>query len=1066
MNRDDSPDQGASRREGMKPMKISPSAFMRKLRPEHYSDTELRTQYELDRGLLEYHLDTITSRNQTQDFEIFCRKLCERVICPNLRPQTGPEGGGDSKADSETFPIADEISHLTYIGEPNAGSERWAFAFSAKKRWAEKVRSDVEGLISTDRGYDRIICVTSQFARAKQRAALEDSLQKQYGIPITIHDRSWIVTEVIEHDRKDLALNYLHVGCEVRTTHRLGPTDYSRSNQLEEIEKALSNPSAFEGMETQRVTEALVAAKLSRGLERPRTETDGRFARAVRLADQDGTHRQKLEARYETIWTGFWWYDDVVQLNASYDQFEAMLCNDEHVKNVEFLANLAQLLVNSVLHDHLSLEGSKVLDRVRRLKARLEAITKSKNTPNASLEAETALLQIEMNMAIMFGEKERLVELWPRFSDILERAKPLGEFEAERLVTMIEIAGNVAGADPAYGALIDHLAAFVSARRSEVEGARILVRRAEKLDFDQHFEMIRLLGKATRQLAKKEYADELIDALPLLVLAYRSAGLLWAARATCLMAAATIIIESEEESEVRPTILPLMEVWAWISLQLRHIPDFLSAMQFLAVGLSNLPLTDESKEMLKKKHHKLDLGFASNILNFSDNDMRELEKLPDTLEQLGLFYSRSALLYALGYENLLREDGTISADETKEGAAQIFASLASQPVSRDMRGRLILNRSQGQSFETSVLGLTLTANTTGSTNSILVAEAVLGAMEALMATAINLEVAPHTEAFSLNILEREGTIEPDLHVDIDNMRATLIWPTGKAPADFDFQPTAFHSLMEVTGTLLAATCYSPDLQKLLTQLYDNELVAARMTTVMVTSNSYSRAFGRRLSRLPENGQAYPPCSRPMLDVKRMEGSEPQPNYEADGSHRAMGVRSVIDVHLWDRAGWRGAAFFSYGPQVPPILALMFENQDASEKIFIRWRERFSVVDLDEAIHLAIIRGTDKTNPAHYKILITSSLPSEEAEGSGPIGFVGRHTTMEPATSENLEHFLAMQAKAGAYLVIPAIFSSGGARPLIDLRILKRRLVVRNAVDVRPNDIEAMALSGCMATTPL
>ena len=56
-----------------------------------------------------YHLETITARNQTRDFEIFCRKLCERIICPNLKPATGPEGGGD-------------------IGEANAGQERWAFA--------------------------------------------------------------------------------------------------------------------------------------------------------------------------------------------------------------------------------------------------------------------------------------------------------------------------------------------------------------------------------------------------------------------------------------------------------------------------------------------------------------------------------------------------------------------------------------------------------------------------------------------------------------------------------------------------------------------------------------------------------------------------------------------------------------------------------------------------------------------------------------------------------------------------------------------------------------------------
>jgi hypothetical protein len=236
--------------------KLSPSRFMRELRPEYYSDTEDRAFYVLDAPTLEYHLESLTRRNQTHDFEIFCRKLCERTICPNLRPQTGPEGGGDSKADTETFPVADEIAQLTYLGQPNNGRERWAFAFSAKEKWTDKVRSDVDGLAKTGRPYDRIIFVTSRFARAKDRARLEDELSSQHGIPVTIHDRSWIVTEIIEKDRKDLTFNYLGIGEQKNDSLRLGPTDYSRMRQLTEIEKSIDDPEAFRGMERQRVTEA------------------------------------------------------------------------------------------------------------------------------------------------------------------------------------------------------------------------------------------------------------------------------------------------------------------------------------------------------------------------------------------------------------------------------------------------------------------------------------------------------------------------------------------------------------------------------------------------------------------------------------------------------------------------------------------------------------------------------------------------------------------------------------------------------------------------------------------
>lgn len=171
--------------------------------------------------------------------------------------------------------------------------------------------------------------------------------------------------------------------------------------------------------------------------------------------------------------------------------------------------------------------------------------------------------------------------------------------------------------------------------------------------------------------------------------------------------------------------------------------------------------------------------------------------------------------------------------------------------------------------------------------------------------------------------------------------------------------------MEVTGTLLAATYYSPDMSRLLTQLYDNERVADRITMVAVSSNSYSRALGRRVSRLPEGGKAYPLRARPALNVQPLVRDEPQlHDDESDGNHRTMGVRSVVDIHLWDRARWRGAAYFDYGPQVPPILALMFEDRDAAQKIFVRWRERFGTVDKDETIHLpssvAFLRSTRPT----------------------------------------------------------------------------------------------------------
>jgi hypothetical protein len=148
--------------------KLSPSEYMRERRPHLFSDTDIEERPELDRTTFEYHLETLTNRKQELDFEIFARKLAEKEICPNLLPQTGPTGGGDAKVDSETYPVASEISERWYYADPKVtanSAERWAFAFSTKKDWKAKVRADIQNIVATGRKYQVTYFITSRFAK-------------------------------------------------------------------------------------------------------------------------------------------------------------------------------------------------------------------------------------------------------------------------------------------------------------------------------------------------------------------------------------------------------------------------------------------------------------------------------------------------------------------------------------------------------------------------------------------------------------------------------------------------------------------------------------------------------------------------------------------------------------------------------------------------------------------------------------------------------------------------------------------------------------------------------------
>ena len=139
------------------PPKFSPSAYYRKRRPNLFSDSQKTTEVVLTREVLSHHLETLTNQKAETVFENFAVQLAEKFIAPNLRPQTGPVGGGDGKTDSETYAVSSEISERWFGPDTAAGSERWAFAFSAKKDWRAKVRADVKSIAGTNRGYPRIL---------------------------------------------------------------------------------------------------------------------------------------------------------------------------------------------------------------------------------------------------------------------------------------------------------------------------------------------------------------------------------------------------------------------------------------------------------------------------------------------------------------------------------------------------------------------------------------------------------------------------------------------------------------------------------------------------------------------------------------------------------------------------------------------------------------------------------------------------------------------------------------------------------------------------------------------
>ena len=140
----------------------------------------------------------------------------------------------------------------------------------------------------------------------------------------------------------------------------LGPRDHKRQIELDRLEKLIGDGGVYQGRTPALADDALQAAKLARGLEKPRFEVDGRFERAVRIAREHGLSTQQLAAVYDWAWTSYFWFDDAQKVTDLYEQVEKLAVRSQDANDLERLSNLLPLLIGAVRHDMLTPEAAAI----------------------------------------------------------------------------------------------------------------------------------------------------------------------------------------------------------------------------------------------------------------------------------------------------------------------------------------------------------------------------------------------------------------------------------------------------------------------------------------------------------------------------------------------------------------------------------------------------------------------------------------------------------------------------------------------------------------------------------
>lgn len=673
-----------------------PSEFMRQRRPELFSDSVGLDELILERSRLEYHLHSLTSRSEEKQFEHYCRQLCEKLICPNLRPQTGPTGGGDSKVDSDTHAVATSIAERWYVGQADEkGEALYAFAFSAMRDWARKLKADVASIVSTGRPYTRIYFVSNQLIPDKRKGKAEDELSRKHGIPVTVLDGTWLVDKTLSAKHTDIAVATLGIGdFERMRSKNIGTKDFGRAKRLEELEAQIIDPQRYGPAHYQLVEDCIEAALLDRGLGSPRDEVSGRFERAIRLAGKLGVRVQLLRAKYLEIWTNYWWFDDLTALRKGFLDLTSEFLEDATVWDIDYLVNLAIAVRSSCRVDGFEPSQAHQV-AVKCVVDALEVLAARKGQPTQAAWARTLLLFLRILDELQAPDRARL---YAQFRQILKDVTFLPEYPIDSLLNWLAVLLEVAPMDTDLARIAEDVANVKSTRAGVAAKVEVRVNLAiNHLERDEPYEAISQLGKAQSSLRQYRSIDDQAWLWRLCARAYRKAGLTWAARSTLVCATNTVFNDFLHEGELSPRAVAHAYDLMWRDIELGNIPTALQWLDLWGTLHRSLKFQDGPDP---REGMPIQAAFALAALRSNDTELADLAALPEIFRAFSLPFPADAALTALGYE----ADVAANAKTTEGDVLRMAALLLKQPLALSLNRRVEWRLGETIELRSEVLG--------------------------------------------------------------------------------------------------------------------------------------------------------------------------------------------------------------------------------------------------------------------------------------------------------------------------------------------------------------------------
>lgn len=1038
----------------------------KKMHPEQFSDSKIIQKGKLNRDFLDFYFETLTSKSLDKAFEDFCRHIAESEICPNLLPQTGPTGGGDSKVDSETYPVAEAISALWFYGDGNkAATERWAFAISAKKDWKPKVKSDVEKIAKVNqnekRGYAKVFFMSNQYISDKKRADTEDELRKLYNLDVRIIDRTWLLDKALKNaNNVEITIKSFGLSDSFSDEIQVGERDYKRKKEYDQIENQLVSNNI---KSSEMVALSKRSIILARELEFSKQQVLGLIERNNKIAKEHGTIIDVSDAVYDAAWTVYWWYCDAQLYYDYYKKYEEIVLKEN---NVYLFKNLVTLWMNLY---SLSLEGEDISldDHTTKLKGKYNQFISDPSKPNTTIEAKAAY------QLIRFFLEDKLDDIVDDMIQIVDDSVGHLDLDLYPLSRAVQEFSVFEEAEH-YNELFERIVAIMSEQKQKSEAAIMLAKRGHSLKSKKPYEALVYFSRSLMSLYNENNKTHLITVIMEMADIFENIGLLWAARNFYYYDFCLCLNQYMKFGEVFPALFMSAHALKYIELRLGHI---LYATSFDALANISMHLYPQKIELEDEETDNFDYILAIQILRTSYEVEKSLGQLPAYLESRGLAFSSAAMKYELGYydESILEAlNGNIEAFD------DLIGKWKSQPALEQLNYLPWYGIESSCLMQTKLLGCSVEVLVSDSYEhgEVEIGATILATIESFFGTGVANELISLTGKIQIDLCF-DDTCKTLIEGKILDDRPNVIKVVFRDYISKDIvdEQCRFSDFMtELIGMISAIMFpYGSELHKI-ERMLKNDAVFERSQTFSNSVFYGMETLGKSTFLFASIIDDFENIQMKRIQkskISKMKDSEEQeesvisekvhyckPPEVADFknvSNADIITSSIINVPLWNICDWKGVMFMA-DPlhRFPPVLSLVF-TKTTCKNIFDDWIKEIGHSDSKNEIGVRIIKGINKEHPYWYRVVIGQlGLVNNNVKKHQIVAMPTRCHTMEPNNDVNLKMFEKELQFAKSFSLCPSYMPDFTRQPqLYDKLMIKKNyesIRICNAYELQNDDL--------------